>query len=156
VGGDTYAKTSFGSVSVQRVNGHLTIENSNDSVTASSITGDATAKTSFGSVTLNDIAGSISVDNQNGTVSVSTARVSAPCRNITIKTSFAPIQVRIPEGTGFNLIARTSFGHINSELPVTTSGQIGGDSLNGKIGNGGCTLSLTNSNGAIELLKLPK
>jgi hypothetical protein len=41
-------------------------------------------------------------------------------------------------------------------LPITTSGQVGGDSLTGKIGNGGCTLSLTNSNGSIEILKLAK
>jgi hypothetical protein len=33
---------------------------------------------------------------------------------------------------------------------------VGGDSLNGKIGNGACTLSLTNSNGNIEILKLTK
>jgi hypothetical protein len=143
-------------VTVQRVNGHLTIENSNGSVTANSVKGDVGARTSFGSVTLDDVAGAITVDDQNGTVVVSTARTSHGCKNITIKTSFAPIQVHIPEDAGFNLTARTSFGHINSELPITTSGQIGGDSLNGKIGNGGCALSLTNSNAAIELLKLSK
>jgi hypothetical protein len=54
------------------------------------------------------------------------------------------------------LTARTSFGRINSELPVTSTGQLGGDSLNGKIGNGGCTLSLTNANGSIDILKLSR
>jgi hypothetical protein len=41
-------------------------------------------------------------------------------------------------------------------LPITTSGQVGRDSLMGKIGNGTCTLSLTNTNGNIEILKLAK
>jgi hypothetical protein len=41
-------------------------------------------------------------------------------------------------------------------FPSTSMGQLGRDSLNGKIGNGGCTLSLTNSNGSIEVLKLAK
>jgi hypothetical protein len=44
----------------------------------------------------------------------------------------------------------------STRKPITTSGQVGGDSLNGKIGNGACTLSLTNSNGNIEILKLAK
>jgi hypothetical protein len=64
--------------------------------------------------------------------------------------------VRLPESAGYNLTARTSFGRINSELPVTSTGQLGGDSLNGKIGNGGCTLSLTNANGSIDILKLSR
>ena len=65
-------------------------------------------------------------------------------------------QVRLPADGNYDLSARTSFGHITSELPVTASGTLGGDSLNGKIGNGGCTLSVTNSNGNIEILKLSK
>lgn len=156
VGGDAYAKTSFGAVNVRRVNGNLTIENSNGPVTANAVKGDAQAKTSFGAVTLDDITGSITVDNQNGTVSVSAARTSPGCKNISLKTSFSPMQVRVPADAGFQLSARTSFGHISSELPVTSSGVLGGDSLSGKIGNGGCTLSLTNSNGNIEILKLSK
>jgi len=153
VGGDTYAKTSFGSVDIHRVNGNLTIENSNGPVTASGVRGDASARTSFGSVTLDEIAGSITVDNQNGTVTVSAARNSPGCKNVSLKTSFAPMQVRLPADAGYDVNARTSFGHISSDLPVTATGTLGGDSLNGKIGNGGCTLSLTNSNGNIEILK---
>jgi hypothetical protein len=154
VGGDTYAKTSFGSVDIRRVNGNLIIENSNGPVEASGVKGDASAKTSFGSVTLENIVGSITVDNQNGAISVSAAGNSGGCKNVSLKTSFAPIQVRLPGDAGYELTARTSFGHISSGLPVTSTGTIGGDSLNGKIGSGGCSLSLTNSNGNIEILKL--
>jgi DUF4097 and DUF4098 domain-containing protein YvlB len=156
VGGDTYAKTSFGAVNVQRVSGNLTIENTNGPVSANSVKGDATARTSFGAASLDDIGGAISVDNQNGAVSISAARTSGGCKNITAKTSFSPMQIRLPENAGYDLTARTSFGHITSELPVTASGQLGGDSLDGKIGNGGCTLSLTNANGNVEILKLSR
>jgi DUF4097 and DUF4098 domain-containing protein YvlB len=156
MGADTYAKTSFGAVTVQRVNGNLTIENSNGQVTASSVKGDATARTSFAAVTLDDIGGHMTVDNQNGAIMLTAARTSTGCKDISAKTSFSPIQVRLPENAGYSLTARTSFGRINSELPITTVGQVGGDSLTGKIGNGTCTLSLTNSNGNIEILKLTK
>jgi hypothetical protein len=143
-------------VDIHRVNGNLTIENSNGPVSASGVKGDASAKTSFGAVSLEDVGGSITVDNQNGAVTVSGGRSLQGCKNVSLKTSFAPMQVRLPGDAGYELNARTSFGHITSELPVTATGTIGGDSLNGKIGNGGCTLSLTNSNGNIEISKMSR
>jgi len=120
------------------------------------VKGDATARTSFAAVSLDDISGHITVENQNGAIMLTAARTSPGCKNISAKTSFSPIQVRLPENAGYTLTARTSFGRINSELPITTVGQVGGNSLTGKIGNGDCTLSLTNTNGNIEILKLAK
>jgi hypothetical protein len=102
---------------------------------------------------LDSIGGRISVDNQNGAISVTAMRPASGCRDISLKTSFSSIRVRIPEGLGYNLSARTSFGRISSELPVTSTGSIGGDTLNGTIGSGGCQLQLTNANGSIEIAK---
>jgi hypothetical protein len=155
VDGDTYAKTSFGSIEAQRIAGNLTLENSNGPVGAGNIKGDVSARTSFGSVSVEEAGGHISVDNQNGSVSISAAH-SANCKNISAKTSFSSIQVRLPENACYNVIARTSFGRIYSDLPITATGEVGGNSLTGKIGNGACTLSLTNSNGSIEIQKLTK
>jgi hypothetical protein len=70
-----------------------------------------------------------------------------------LRTSFAPIRLYLTDGANYDVTAHTSFGHVNSELPVTVSGTIGNDSLSGKIGNGGCELRLTDSNGGIEILK---
>jgi len=80
-------------------------------------------------------------------------RPASGCRDISLKTSFSSIRVRVPEGLGYNLTSRTSFGRISSELPVTSTGSIGGDTLNGAIGPGGCQLQLTDSNGSIEIAK---
>ena len=155
IGGDTFAKTSFGSVLMERISGNLTVENSNGSVTARNVQGDAGVNTSFAGVTLESIGGRITVDNQNGGISVTAMRSANSCRDISLKTSFSPIRVRIPEGLGYNLTARTSFGRISSELPVTSTGSIGGDTLNGTINSGGCQLRLTDSNGSIEIAKAP-
>src|ERR1700674_4371220 len=155
IGGDTFAKTSFGSVSTERINGNLTVENSNGSVTAKNVKGDASVKTSFAGVTLESVGGRITVDNQNGAISVTAVRPASGCRDISLKTSFSSIRVRVPEGLGYNLTARTSFGRISSELPVTSTGSIGGDTLTGTIGSGGCQLQLTDSNGSIEIAKAP-
>jgi DUF4097 and DUF4098 domain-containing protein YvlB len=153
IGADAYAKTSFGSVLAEHVNGNLTVEDSNGSVTARNVKGDATVNTSFAGVTLESIGGRIRVDNQNGAISVFAVRPASGCRDISLKTSFSSIRVHIPEGVGYNLTARTSFGRVSSELPVTATGNLGGDSLNGTIGAGGCQLQLTDSNGSIEIAK---
>src|SRR6266851_2330060 len=153
IGGDTYAKTSFGGVLAERINGNLTVENTNGSVTARNVKGDAIVHTSFAGVTLESIGGRISVDDQNGAISATAMRAASGCRDISLKTSFSAIRVRIPEGVGYNLTARTSFGRISSELPVTSTGSIGGDTLSGTIGSGGCQLQLTDSNGSIEIAK---
>ena len=153
IGADTYAKTSFGAIIAERINGNFIAEDSNGSVTARQVKGDAQVTTSFSGVSLESIGGRITVDNQNGAIDVSAVRLASGCRDIVLKTSFSSIRVRVPEGVGYNIIARTSFGRINSDLPVTASGSIGGDTLNGTIGSGGCKLQLTNSNGSIEIAK---
>jgi DUF4097 and DUF4098 domain-containing protein YvlB len=152
IGGDTFAKTSYGSITVTHLNGNLTADDSNGSVTARRIKGDATVTTSFSGVNLEEIGGKITVDNQNGAISVA-SRPPSGCRDISLKTSFSSIRVGIPEGN-YTLTSHTSFGRISSEMPVTATGSIGGDSLNGTIGSGGgCRLQLTNSNGSIEIVK---
>jgi hypothetical protein len=155
IGGDAFAKTSFGSVSIERIGGNLTVENTNGSVTARNVKGDAGVKTSFAGVTLDTIGGKITVDNQNGGISVTAMRPASGCRDISLKTSFSSIRVHVPDGLGYNVTARTSFGRISSELPITSTGSIGGDSLTGTIGSGGCQLQLTDSNGSIEIAKAP-
>ena len=55
---------------------------------------------------------------------------------------------------GFDLTSSTSFGSIRSDVPVTSTGTIGKDSLRGTVGGGGCPVTLTNANGSIEILKV--
>jgi hypothetical protein len=153
IGGDTLAKTSFGSVSADRINGNLIVEDTNGSVTARDVKGNAEVTTSFAGVTLESVGGKITVSNQNGGISVTAARPASGCRDIALKTSFSSIRVRIPDGLGYNVTARTSLGRISTDLPITATGGIGPESLNGTIGSGGCQLQLTDANGSIEINK---
>jgi hypothetical protein len=108
-------------------------------------------------VILDGVSGGVDVYNQNGSIEVSGLAARTPgslgCNPITLRTSFSPIRVYLPEAAGFNVTARTSFGKINSELPLTVSGSLSADALSGKIGAGECELNLTNNNGNIEILR---
>jgi hypothetical protein len=153
IGGETFAKTSFGSVSAERISGNLIVENTNGSVTARNVKGDASVTTSFAAVTLESVGGKITVNNQNGGISVAAARPANGCRDISLRTSFSSIRVSIPQGVGYNVTAHTSFGRISTDLPITTTGSVAPDSLNGAIGSGGCQLELTDANGSIEITR---
>jgi DUF4097 and DUF4098 domain-containing protein YvlB len=150
-GGSVYVKTSFGQVLAERV-GALTVDSANGAVRASAIKGGVELKTSFAPATVAGVEGPVDVRNQNGSIDVSgIVPAGKACPRITLATSFAPMRVTLPEGVGFNITARTSFGKISSRVPLTTTGIISGESLSGTIGGGGCEVTLTNRNGDITL-----
>jgi hypothetical protein len=111
-------------------------------------------KTTFGPVVLRDVAGAINVRNQNGAIDAATAAKAGSCNDVTLATTFSPIQVHLP-AAGYAVTAQTSFGRIHSDLPITATGTLGEGTLSGTIGAGGCALRLTNSNGDIRILKAP-
>ncbi|MGA3041208.1 MAG: hypothetical protein ABSF54_10525 [Bryobacteraceae bacterium] len=151
VGEEASLKTSFGLVTADRVGGPLTVEDNNGAVKASALRNNANVKTSFGAVLLDGVAGAVDVDNQNGGVEVSLQ--GQACKPVGIHTSFSPVRVRVPNNASYAVAAKTSFGKIHSDFPMTVSGDLGSDSLNGNIGGGGCPMRLTNNNGSIEILK---
>lgn len=152
VQGPAFVKTSFGLLEAARVNGNLTAENNNGGVKAVTVGGAATVRASFGAVVIQGAGAGVEVTNQNGSVDVS-GLSSARCQRIVVKTSFAPIRVALPEDASYDLNARTSFGKVNTQVPLDVSGAISSENLNARIGKGKCELSLTNSNGNIDLLK---
>ena len=151
VGEEASLKTSFGLVTADRIGGLLTVEDSNGAVKASAIRNSANVKTSFGAVMLDGVSGAVDVENQNGGVEVSLQGQS--CRPVGIHTSFSALRVRVPNNASYAVVAKTSFGKIHSDLPMTISGDIGNDSLTGNIGAGGCPMRLNDNNGSIEILK---
>jgi hypothetical protein len=61
--------------------------------------------------------------------------------------------VHLLPAASYHVAARTSFGKIRTDFPLTVSGSLSNDELNGVIGGGRCEMRLTNNNGSIEILK---
>jgi DUF4097 and DUF4098 domain-containing protein YvlB len=143
-------------VEAESIDGNLAVENSNGAVHADGIRGGAGITTSFAPVTIVGVGGPVDVLNQNGSVDVAAVArkgASRPCSNMTLKTSFAPIRIRIPDNAGFAVTARTSYGKVTSDFPLTSWGSFSAESINGKIGSGECQMTLTDNNGNIEILR---
>ena len=158
VRGAATLKTSFGMVDCARVDGDLAVENANGAVRASDVHGAASVRTSFGSVSLDGVGGRVGVDNQNGSIDVRglANRKGKDCQPVELKTSFSSIRIALPEEAGWTVDARTSFGRIRADVAITVSGSLSTEAVAGKIGDGACPLTLSNSNGSIEILKEEK
>jgi hypothetical protein len=80
------------------------------------------------------------------------------CNLFDLRTSFGPIRIALPEDGSFSISAKTSFGSIRSELPLTAAltEPTSRDSLSGKIGAGECDVRLSNSSSSIQILRTVK
>jgi len=142
--------TRFGLLRADHIKGSLDVDNGNGGVTASDVGGSARVHTSFASVFLKGIAGAVTVENSNGSIAV--AGLRGGCNDVSLKTSFAPIKVSLPPTHGYTVDARTSFGSINTEMPITITHK-SENALEGTIGSGGCRLTLSDSNGNVTIGK---
>jgi hypothetical protein len=150
VDGPVYLKTSFGPIEAQRVRGELTAENASGAVSATGVGGSAKVSTSFGPVVLREVDGRVDVTNRSGSVEAWPIVRTGTCHDVLLTTSFSPMVVHLPD-TGYAVAARTTFGRIQADVPITASGTIGSNAVSGTIGRGGCALQLTNASGDIRI-----
>jgi DUF4097 and DUF4098 domain-containing protein YvlB len=103
-------------------------------------------------VILDRVSGPLRVIDQNGSVDA-TSSLTGSCEPVVIRTSFSTIRIRLQPDASYRVTAHTSFGNIRTDFPVSVSGSLSNDNFNGVIGSGHCEMTLTNTNGAIEILK---
>ena len=151
VGGSAIVDTSFGAIDVRGVKGTARLTGQSTAIRVSDVGGEVYAKTTFGGITVEEVAAPITVDNQSGSITVR-AKAAKKCEPISLTTSFGPIKVAVAKGAGYDVTARVTFGRISVEPSMVVSGQVGGESLNGKIGGGGCELKLNDQSGNIDIV----
>jgi hypothetical protein len=149
--GPANIRTSFGAVEASNVAGMLVVGNTNGSVKAWNTRG-AQVSTSFAPVLLDGVSGPLQVENRNGRVDASLMS-KAGCQPVAIRTSHAPVSVRLKDGANYKIAAQTSFGKIHTDYPLTMAGALSGNSVTGVIGNGSCEMQLVSVNGNIDILK---
>ena len=151
IGGALTVTARFGTVRVDRVKSATTVDASNGSVTLGEIGGNVKVRGSFGSVFLDGVSGAIDVANSNGAISVSNVRGNG-CHPVSLRTNFSSIKVALPDSAAYAVNARTSFGRIHTDFPITTT-SLSDENIAGTIGKGGCKLDLVNANGNITIEK---
>lgn len=115
-GGNADIKTSFAELSAKGVKGDATLENQNGEITTTDVSGSVEARTSFGAIDVQAAGPKFTCLNHNGSIRLRAA--STTLASIEAKTSFSPIEVRLPGSLKPAIQARTSFADIESDFPV--------------------------------------
>ena len=165
------AKTSDGSITAKNVTGALAVKSSDGSIMAENITGSITAKTSDGSVTFRSVSGEANAETSNGSIEIRGASLlrraktsdgsiqadvlATQTADAEFKTSNGSIKLYLAPELQAMLDMKTSNGQIKLHEITLNVSEISGDKkIKGAFNGGGATMTLTTSDGNIELFPL--
>jgi hypothetical protein len=121
----------------------------NGDVTAESLSGDAEGRTVNGSVKVST-SGNAVANTVNGSLDVAMGRADFP-DGAKFSTVNGGITLRVPSYLSAHLKASVQNGSIESDLPITVTGAVSRQKVDGTIGNGGQDLLVSTVNGSIRL-----
>ena len=121
----------------------------NGDVTAESLNGDAEAHSVNGSVKVSTTGGAIA-NTVNGSVDVAMGRADFP-EGAKFSTVNGGITLRVPSYLNAHLRASVQNGSIESDFPITVTGTVSRQKVEGTIGSGGQELQVSTVNGSIRL-----
>lgn len=132
-GGDLFATSSNGRIEVRGAEGYIT------------------ARTSNAGITVEDSAGVVELQTSNGPI---TAAIPAVRGDVDVRTSNGAIALRLAEALDARIVATPSNGGISvNNLPLRLE-ESSGTRVSGTLGEGGPAITVTTSNGGIDLSAL--
>ncbi|MBI2683659.1 MAG: DUF4097 family beta strand repeat protein [Acidobacteriales bacterium] len=148
VKGRLYASTGSGNVEARQVEGGLVAETGSGDVTYEQTSpGDVSAKTGSGNIKLRNVVGGVDAHTGSGDITVD----GTPKGGWEIHTGSGNINLDVPQGSQFDVNARSSSGDITINHPMLVQGLIKRNRVQGKVGNGGALLSLETGSGSINI-----
>ena len=173
VQGGAHVKTSNGAIHIDSLSGNLDAQTSNGAIDVDHVGGGAVMHTSNGHIEGEAVAGPVEATTSNGGIRLHLGP-GGGAGPLHFSTSNGPIDLTMPGALKSELRARSSNGSItlhlapsvNAHLHAATSnsavttdftmtGQVtmAKHSIDGNLGSGGPSIDLTNSNGAIRILR---
>lgn len=128
-------------IDLKTVNGGIGVEN---------VEGRAELKTTNGGIEASEMKGSISVQTTNGSVRVKVDSFS-DSDEITIRTVNGSVRLALPSDVSADLEASTVNGSIRTDFPLTVRGRLSKRHLDGKIKEGGGSITLGTVNGSVKI-----
>lgn len=144
ISGSAVIEGHFGDIETKAVEGSLKIVNNNGRITVGDVKGKADLYNSFGDINISRINGSIIVESKNGKIEAEHIGGNAE-----IKNSFGDIFFRSESVNDGDIYAKTNFGSINCEKPLSLNKEGSSIIAQGKFGAGENKIELITNNGDI-------
>jgi len=122
----------------------------NGSLTISQFGGDLRAELVNGSSTIHDLAGRTEISSVNGSVKAYYASL-ANVKEIRLKSVNGSVKLGLPPSPNADVSVSTVNGGISTDFPLTVQGKFVGHHIDGKLGNGGTRIEISNVNGTVHI-----
>jgi DUF4097 and DUF4098 domain-containing protein YvlB len=150
---DVTAKSGDGSIDIERVAGHVQLRSGDGSIRGRMLGGDVEANTGDGSIRLDGKLTSVRVHTGDGSVTIHADPGSSPGADWDIVTGDGSVTLEVPEGFDAEIDAHTGDGgiHMRDLTLSNVTGNIGKNSLRGRLGDGGKAVRVRTGDGSITL-----
>jgi hypothetical protein len=129
----------------------LSVKTHNGGVTISDVRGEIRFEAHNGGVHLKRVAGDVGGGTHNGGIEVELMGSLWDGRQLEVRTYNGGITLAMPASYSAHVLAETSSGRIQSDFPITVSGEVKPQRLDTNIGSGGSLIHLTTHNGQVTL-----
>jgi len=122
----------------------------NGSLAVSEFGGDLKANLVNGSSNIHDLAGRTDLSSVNGSVNAFYRSLNN-VPEIRLKSVNGPVKLGLPASPNADVSVSTVNGGITTDFPLQVQGKFMGRHIDGKLGNGGTKIEISNVNGAIRI-----
>ncbi|MCK6619476.1 MAG: DUF4097 family beta strand repeat protein [Calditrichaceae bacterium] len=145
-------KTSGGSINIGEVDGDVNARTSGGSISIRQAKGSVLAETSGGSIDVDEVMGNIEASTSGGSVEATISK--QPKGDCRLETSAGSVTVYLAGEVAVDLDARSSWGKVECDFPVSERSGSEESALMGKINGGGPKLALRTSSGKVRIRKM--
>ncbi len=146
-------QTSDGDINADSVKGELRFNTGDGNIDAQGLDGTLRAGSGDGEIRLAGRFDVLDLHTGDGNVDARVLAGSRMASSWLVRTGDGDLVLRLPENFAADLDVHTGDGHISVDLPVTTSGSVGGNRFRGKLNGGTELLQLRSGDGNINIRK---
>ena len=151
---DLNVHTSDGGIDADGVRGSSRLESGDGHIEARSFDGSLVVDTHDGRIRADGRFDRLDLHTGDGSIEADVAAGSKMTNTWSLRSGDGHISIRLPGDFSAELDAHTGDGHVDVDVPVTVSGSLRGNSLRGRMNNGGQTLELRTGDGSIRIEKI--
>jgi len=157
INGKINIRTGDGSVRITEAKGDLVVHTGDGSIQVAEVDGHVDVETRDGSITIEGVLRAVRADSGDGSIRLTAQKGSAMDADWAATTGDGSIDVRVPDGFGAEVDAKSNDGHVRIEKIAGQTDERPRNedrdrsSARGKIGDGGKVLKLRSGSGTISV-----
>lgn len=147
-------ETSFGDAELEDVTGRVEVTVSHGGVQGARLRGGVKARSDGDDVVLDAFRGDVEVEAVRGSVKL--VPEGALTTNVKATASFGAVQLGVPDGSRFALLAGVKRGELRVTLPGLQLSEESDERVRGRLGEGGGSVELMAEHGSVRVARAEK